>query len=179
MPTQCRSKQSRANMISIQGISDVNPGQTDCQSSTPKHQSSAIITSIQRQSEASLVRDHCRYDLNQRPTLTPIDAGSAHTTPIRDNQKPIGSQSEDTSASDRGTSELCGPTEVSPRRTISHALTDTKRKPIQRQSSNSIQIQDQSANPIPILDQSGNPSPIHQFNANPRPSGNPSPIRQS
>ena len=97
------------------------------------------------------MRDHCRYDLNQRPTLTPIDAGSAHTPPIRDNQKPIGSQSEDTSASDRGTSELCGPTEVSPRRTISHALTDTKRKPIQRQSSNSIQIQDQSANPIPIL----------------------------
>ena len=88
-------------------------------------------------------------------------------------------QSEDSCVYKRGTSVLCGPTEVSPRRTISHALTDTKRKPIQRQSSNSIQIQDQSANPIPILDQSGNPSPIHQSNANPRPSGNPSQIRQS
>ena len=63
--------------------------------------------------------------------------------------------------------------------TSSGPLALKHRKPTRRQSSNSMQIQGQSANPTPILDQSVNTSVIHQFNVNPRPSGNPSPIRQS
>ena len=98
----------------------------------------------QCQSEASLVRIHCRYDLNQVFTLTTIDAGSAKTTPIRDNPKPILDQSENSSAHKRGTSVLQGPTEVSQGRTTSHAVVS-----IQRLIPPSIRCQS-CANPMSI-----------------------------
>ena len=81
-------------------------------------------------------------------------------------------QSEDSCVYRRGTSVLCGPTEVSPRRTISHAVRATKpkhRMPILDQSANHMSFLDQSGNPSPICQPYANSSPILQSNANPRP----------
>ena len=106
-----------------------------------------------------------------QPSILDFDQLAGHCHALT-HIMPILCQSEDSCACKRGTSVLCGPTEVSPRRTSFHAVRATApkhRKLMRRQSSNSMQIQDQSANPIPILDQSVNPLPIYQ-------SGNSMPI---
>ena len=77
----------------------------------------------------------------------------------------IGGQSEDSCAHKRGTSVLCGPTEVSQRRTISHVV----RMPMLEQSANHMSFIDQSGNPSPICQPYANPKPILQSNANTRP----------
>ena len=70
-------------------------------------------------------------------TTFPIGHGLATSAPIPD-------QSEDSSAHKRGTSILCGPTEVSQRRTISHAI--GKSRASSRLQSDAIQM---SIQPIP------------------------------
>ena len=75
-------------------------------------------------------------------TTFPIGHRLAKSAPIPD-------QSENSCACKRGTRILCGPTEVSPRWTISHTVVTLAplHWKIQRQSSKSMQIQDQSAIP--------------------------------